>query len=44
MRYSFGDGPALHGEIEEGPGPGIDPLVLLGNLAAVTEYLGVVVT
>jgi alkanesulfonate monooxygenase SsuD/methylene tetrahydromethanopterin reductase-like flavin-dependent oxidoreductase (luciferase family) len=40
----LGDGPALHGEIEEGPGTGIDPLVLLGNLAAVTEYLGVVVT
>ncbi|MGW4369518.1 NtaA/DmoA family FMN-dependent monooxygenase [Nocardia takedensis] len=40
----LGDGPALRGEIEEAPGTGIDPLVLLGNLAAVTEYLGVVIT
>ncbi|MGX1809240.1 NtaA/DmoA family FMN-dependent monooxygenase [Nocardia sp. NPDC055321] len=40
----LGDGPALRGEIEESPGTGIDPLVLLGNLAAVTEQLGVVIT
>ncbi|MGC4933656.1 NtaA/DmoA family FMN-dependent monooxygenase [Gordonia sp. DT30] len=40
----LGDGPALRGEIEEAPGTGIDPLVLLGNLAAVTENLGVVIT
>ncbi|MTE15684.1 NtaA/DmoA family FMN-dependent monooxygenase [Nocardia aurantiaca] len=40
----LGDGPALHGEIEEAPGTGIDPLILLGNLAAVTERLGVVIT
>ncbi|MFE6857703.1 NtaA/DmoA family FMN-dependent monooxygenase [Nocardia sp. NPDC057668] len=40
----LGDGPALRAEIEEAPGTGIDPLVLLGNLAAVTERLGVVIT
>lgn len=40
----LGDGPALRGEIEEAPGTGIDPLVLLGHLAAVTEHLGVVIT
>ncbi|WP_067676948.1 NtaA/DmoA family FMN-dependent monooxygenase [Nocardia miyunensis] len=40
----LGDGPALRGEIEEAPGTGIDPLVLLGNVAAVTENLGVVIT
>lgn len=40
----LGDGPALRGEIEEAPGTGIDPLVLLGNLAAVTSRLGVVIT
>ncbi|WP_067702022.1 NtaA/DmoA family FMN-dependent monooxygenase [Nocardia jejuensis] len=40
----LGDGPALRGEIEEAPGTGIDPLVLLGNLAAVTQRLGVVIT
>ncbi|MFF2083931.1 NtaA/DmoA family FMN-dependent monooxygenase [Nocardia sp. NPDC058176] len=40
----LGDGPALRGEIEEAPGTGIDPLVLLGHLAAVTENLGVVIT
>jgi FMN-dependent oxidoreductase (nitrilotriacetate monooxygenase family) len=40
----LGDGPALRGEIEEAPGTGIDPLVLLGNLAAITEKLGVIVT
>lgn len=40
----LGDGPALRGEIEEAPGTGIDPLVLLGNLAAITENLGVIVT
>ncbi|MEV4156959.1 NtaA/DmoA family FMN-dependent monooxygenase [Nocardia salmonicida] len=40
----LGDGPALRGEIEEAPGTGIDPLVLLGSVAAVTEHLGVVIT
>ncbi|MFE3280120.1 NtaA/DmoA family FMN-dependent monooxygenase [Nocardia sp. NPDC059239] len=40
----LGDGPALRGEIEEAPGTGLDPLILLGNLAAVTERLGVVIT
>lgn len=40
----LGDGPALRGEIEEAPGTGIDPLVLLGHLAAITENLGVVIT
>jgi FMN-dependent oxidoreductase (nitrilotriacetate monooxygenase family) len=40
----LGDGPALRGEIEEAPGTGIDPLILLGHLAAVTENLGVIVT
>ncbi|MCW2881061.1 MAG: ntaA 5 [Sphaerisporangium sp.] len=40
----LGDGPALRGEIEEAPGTGLDPLVLLGNLAAITTNLGVVIT
>ena len=40
----LGDGPALRGEIEEAPGTGIDPLVLLGHLAALTAHLGVIVT
>jgi FMN-dependent oxidoreductase (nitrilotriacetate monooxygenase family) len=40
----LGDGPALRGEIEDAPGTGIDPLVLLGSLAATTENLGVVIT
>lgn len=40
----LGDGPALRGEIEEAPGTGIDPLVLLGHLAALTVHLGVIVT
>jgi FMN-dependent oxidoreductase (nitrilotriacetate monooxygenase family) len=40
----LGDGPALRGEIGEAPGTGIDPLVLLGNLAAITQHLGVVIT
>ncbi|MEU6563014.1 NtaA/DmoA family FMN-dependent monooxygenase [Nocardia nova] len=40
----LGDGPALRGEIEEAPGTGIDPLILLGHIAAVTEHLGVVIT
>ncbi|WLP90097.1 LLM class flavin-dependent oxidoreductase [Gordonia sp. NB41Y] len=39
----LGDGPALRGEIEEGPGTGLDPAVLLGHLAAITENLGTVV-
>ncbi|MGW0036582.1 NtaA/DmoA family FMN-dependent monooxygenase [Gordonia sp. NPDC003376] len=40
----LGDGPALRGEIEEAPGTGLDPAVLLGHLAAITENLGIVVT
>src|SRR5439155_4946491 len=40
----LGDGPALRGEIEDAPGTGLDPLVLLGHLAAVTENLGVIAT
>jgi FMN-dependent oxidoreductase (nitrilotriacetate monooxygenase family) len=40
----LGDGPALRGEIEEAPGTGIDPLILLGHLAALTDNLGVVIT
>ncbi|WP_433528210.1 NtaA/DmoA family FMN-dependent monooxygenase [Micromonospora sp. CA-263727] len=40
----LGDGPALRGEIEEAPGTGLDPLVLLGHLAATTRNLGVVIT
>ena len=40
----LGDGPALRGEIEEAPGTGLDPLVLLGAVAAVTTDLGVVIT
>ncbi|GGN97681.1 nitrilotriacetate monooxygenase [Actinoplanes lobatus] len=40
----LGDGPALRGEIEDAPGTGLDPLILLGHLAAVTSHLGVVIT
>ena len=40
----LGDGPALRGEIADAPGTGIDPLVLLGHLAALTENLGVIIT
>ncbi|GAA1595061.1 NtaA/DmoA family FMN-dependent monooxygenase [Actinoplanes couchii] len=40
----LGDGPALRGEIQDAPGTGLDPLVLLGHLAAVTSNLGVVIT
>ncbi|MGO1949363.1 MAG: NtaA/DmoA family FMN-dependent monooxygenase [Mycobacteriaceae bacterium] len=40
----LGDSPALRGEIAEAPGTGLDPLVLLGHLAAVTEHLGVIAT
>ncbi|MET7403349.1 NtaA/DmoA family FMN-dependent monooxygenase [Dactylosporangium sp. NPDC005572] len=40
----LGDGPSLRGEIEEAPGTGLDPLVLLGHLAATTTHLGVIVT
>ena len=40
----LGDAPALGGEIEEAPGTGLDPLVLLGNLAAITTHLGVIAT
>ncbi|AZG47765.1 NtaA/DmoA family FMN-dependent monooxygenase [Gordonia insulae] len=40
----LGDGPALRGEIGEAPGTGIDPLILLGHVAATTSDLGVVIT
>jgi FMN-dependent oxidoreductase (nitrilotriacetate monooxygenase family) len=40
----LGDGPAVRGEIEDAPGTGLDPFVLLGHLAAVTSGLGVVIT
>lgn len=40
----LGDGPALRGEIADAPGAGIDPLILLGHLAALTDNLGVIVT
>ena len=40
----LGDGPALRGEIEEAPGTGLDPAVLLGNIAAITDNLGIVIT
>lgn len=40
----LGDGPALRGEIGEAPGTGIDPLVLLGYVAARTDDLGVIIT
>ncbi|MET0453068.1 MAG: NtaA/DmoA family FMN-dependent monooxygenase [Mycobacterium sp.] len=40
----LGDGPALGGEIGEAPGTGLDPLVLLGHVAATTTNIGVVVT
>ncbi|SIR69551.1 NtaA/DmoA family FMN-dependent monooxygenase [Williamsia sterculiae] len=40
----LGDGPALRGEIGDAPGSGIDPLILLGHIAAVTDQLGVVIT
>lgn len=40
----LGDGPALRGEIAEAPGTGLDPLILLGHLAATTEHIGVVIT
>lgn len=40
----LGDMPAVHDRIEEAPGTGLDPLVLLGHLAATTTHLGVIVT
>jgi len=40
----LGDGPALRGEIAEAPGTGLDPLVLLGHVAARTSQIGVVIT
>lgn len=40
----LGDGPALRGEIATAPGTGIDPLILLGHVAALTERLGVIGT
>ncbi|WP_249412273.1 NtaA/DmoA family FMN-dependent monooxygenase [Micromonospora endophytica] len=40
----LGDGPALGAEVGQAPGTGLDPLVLLGHLAAVTTHLGVVIT
>jgi FMN-dependent oxidoreductase (nitrilotriacetate monooxygenase family) len=39
-----GDSPALRGEITDAPGTGLDPLVMLGHLAAVTGNLGVIAT
>lgn len=36
--------PALRGEIEEAPGTGIDPAILLGHVAARTTDLGVIIT
>ena len=40
----LGDAPALRGEIEDAPGTGIDPLILLGHVAARTHSLGVIIT
>ncbi|MFM9378958.1 NtaA/DmoA family FMN-dependent monooxygenase [Gordonia sp. VNK21] len=40
----LGDAPALRGEIASAPGSGLDPLVLLGHVAARTERVGVVIT
>ena len=40
----LGDGPALGSAIEEAPGTGLDPLVLLGHVAATTKKIGVVIT
>ncbi|MFF0341758.1 NtaA/DmoA family FMN-dependent monooxygenase [Kribbella sp. NPDC004875] len=40
----LGDAPALGPEIATSPGTGIDPLILLGHLAAVTERVGVLIT
>lgn len=40
----LGDAPALSPDIALNPSNGIDPLVLLGHLAAVTERVGVLVT
>ncbi|GAA4665856.1 NtaA/DmoA family FMN-dependent monooxygenase [Gordonia humi] len=40
----LGDAPALRGEIASAPGTGIDPLILLGHIAAVTQNLGVIIT
>ncbi|HEY1134023.1 MAG TPA: NtaA/DmoA family FMN-dependent monooxygenase [Nocardioides sp.] len=40
----LGDAPALGPDIASTPGGGIDPLVLLGNLLAITERVGAVAT
>jgi FMN-dependent oxidoreductase (nitrilotriacetate monooxygenase family) len=40
----LGDAPALSPDIVHNPGNGIDPLVLLGNLAAITTRVGVLIT
>jgi FMN-dependent oxidoreductase (nitrilotriacetate monooxygenase family) len=40
----LGDAPALGPDVATTPGGGIDPLVLLGHLAALTERVGVVIT
>jgi alkanesulfonate monooxygenase SsuD/methylene tetrahydromethanopterin reductase-like flavin-dependent oxidoreductase (luciferase family) len=40
----LGDGPAIGHEVAVNPGTGLDPLILLGHLAAVTERVGVVIT
>jgi FMN-dependent oxidoreductase (nitrilotriacetate monooxygenase family) len=40
----LGDGPALGNAIGEAPGTGLDPLMLLGHLAAKTDNIAVVIT
>jgi FMN-dependent oxidoreductase (nitrilotriacetate monooxygenase family) len=40
----LGDAPALGLDIASTPGGGIDPLVLLGNLTAITQRVGAVIT
>lgn len=39
-----GDAPVLNGDIGANPSNGIDPLVLLGHLAAITDRVGVLAT
>ncbi len=40
----LGDAPALGADIGSTPGGGIDPLILLGHLTAITERVGAVIT
>ncbi len=40
----LGDAPAVSADIAVNPANGIDPLVLLGNLAAITTRVGVLIT